>query len=117
MRASHYTVLTLVVASILWARDNLVAGTSSPGRSLLSHSTSQNETEAGMLVTYWGQNSAAPKYQEPSLDQVRGTDFVVCAGRRDSSPVVHLRSSSFRPRCLFRAGVCSVQHHSNCLPG
>ncbi len=66
MHASRYTFLVLAVVSVVWGRDSAT----SVGRSLLSHDVSGNETATGMLVTYWGQNSAAPKYQEPSLDQV-----------------------------------------------
>ena len=66
MHANRYTFLTLTVISVVWGRDSVA----SVGRSLLSHDVSGNETATGMLVTYWGQNSAAPKYQEPSLDQV-----------------------------------------------
>lgn len=66
MQASRYTFLALAVTSVVWGRDSAA----SVGRSLLSHVVSGNETATGMLVTYWGQNSADPKYQEPSLDQV-----------------------------------------------
>jgi len=66
MHASRYTFMTLAVTSVVWGRDSAA----SVGRSLLSHDISGNETATGMLVTYWGQNSATPKYQEPNLDEV-----------------------------------------------
>ena len=73
MRGSYYAILALAVTSGVWARDSSIAP---KGRSLLSHG---NDTDSGMLVTYWGQNSAAPTYQEPDLDQVRSCEKLFCA--------------------------------------
>lgn len=45
-----------------------LASAAHPGRHLLS----DDDAQSGLLVTYWGQNSAAPTYQEPELDEVLG---------------------------------------------
>lgn len=57
-RALHYGVLILASLSL--------ASTATSGRHLLS----DDDSDSGLLVTYWGQNSAAPTYQEPELDEV-----------------------------------------------
>ena len=61
MRYSPYAVLAFSMVGLVVARDSFVA---SGGRNLLSR---DNDTDpaTGMLVIYWGQNSAAPPYQEP----------------------------------------------------
>ena len=55
---SAFRFAVLVLAGL-----SLVSGSTS-GRYLLS-----SDGDSGLLVTYWGQNSAAPTYQEPGLDQ------------------------------------------------
>lgn len=64
MHVLQYAVFALAAASLVCAKVPSVAKT---GRNLLSH---DNDTDSGLLVTYWGQNSAAPTYQEPDLDKV-----------------------------------------------
>lgn len=57
-RVFQFGVLVLASLSL--------ASTAKPGRNLLS----DDDARSGLLVTYWGQNSAAPTYQEPELDEV-----------------------------------------------
>ena len=97
MPVFQYAVFALAAVSVVFARDPLVAST---GRSLLSHG---NDTDTGLLVTYWGQNSAAPTYQEPDLDEVNH--------RQTSRLPTEARSCKLTQLC--RAGLRTVQHHSN----
>lgn len=57
--------MTFQIGVLLLATLSL-ASAAIPGRHLLS----DDDAQSGLLVTYWGQNSAAPTYQEPALDEV-----------------------------------------------
>lgn len=77
MSAFRFAVLALAGLS-------LVSGSTS-GRHLLS-----SDGDSGLLVTYWGQNSAAPTYQEPGLDQAcDGSDGSIVFGPEYASRTVH----------------------------
>ena len=81
-RALQYCVLILACLSL--------ASAATSGRHLLS----DDDTDSGLLVTYWGQNSAAPTYQEPELDEVlrESICFTVYVQECAPNPAVLCRS-------------------------
>lgn len=66
-RAFQFGVLVLASLSL--------ASAANLGRRLLS----DDDAQSGLLVTYWGQNSAAPTHQEPELDEVLRCSFSILA--------------------------------------
>ena len=92
-RAFQYCMLILASVSL--------ASAATSGRRLLS----DEDSDSGLLVTYWGQNSAAPRYQEPELDEVLpGSMFAF---------VLLFMCRNVRSTLQCYAGLCTVQHHSH----